>query len=223
MPIAPVMPSLLSPVLGEMINVRVEGRVIDADREKAVPGAVVTPVGFCAKGIPPAGGACRRVDPGAARVAADANGVFAVVANIPQTWDELLLGVTRDGYEPMDIYVAPSDVTAATLRVLPTLTINPGESLTTRTFHGAKNCGNDGHYCRRVMINAPPGDLIEVEVIPVEGQEVGILGGPATMVFPSQRQITVSGREVWIYAGTPTTTPFYHVFEQRMTVTARRH
>jgi len=222
LPTAPDVPSSLSPVLGEMIDVRVEGRVIDADSEKPVSGAVVTPGGFCAKGTTSAGGACRRVDPGADRVTTDANGVFAVVANIPQTWDQLWLEVTRDGYEHMDIFVPPSDVRASTLRVLPVLTISPGGSLTTRTFHGSLNCGMDGWYCRRVIINAPPSDLIEVEVIPVEGQ-VGILEGPAAMVFPSQRQVTVSGREVWIYAGSPTPTPFYHVFEQRMTVTARRH
>ena len=77
-----------------------------------------------------------------------------MVANIPQTWDELWLEVTRDGYESMDILVPPSDVTAATLRVLPRLTIHPGESLTTRTFHGSINCGMDGWSCRRVIINA---------------------------------------------------------------------
>ena len=94
----------------------------------------------------------------------------------------------------MDIYVAPSDVTAATLRVLPMLTIRPGESLTMRTFSGALNCGNDGYLCRRVIINALPGELIDVEVMPVQDQEVGILQGRVGFFFPSQRQITPNNR-----------------------------
>ena len=225
MPNAPVVPrsSPISPVF-EMVDVRVEGRVVDADRGTAVPHAVVTPVGFCARGTTEAGGACRDVVTPAPSVTADANGVFALMANIPQTWDELLLAVTREGYEPMDIYIAPSDVTAATLRVLPTLTIRPGESLTMRTFSGAVNCGNDGYLCRRVIINALPSELIDVEVMPDQDQEVGIVQTRVGFFFPSERQITVSGSsEVWIYGGTLTTTPFYHVFEQRVTVRARRH
>jgi hypothetical protein len=157
-------------------------------------------------------------------VTADANGVFALMANIPQTWEELLLGVTREGFERIEIYVRPSDVTAAILRVFPTITISPGEKFTTRTFLGATNCGNEGYYCRRIVIKASPGELIDVEVIPVEGGTVGISERSDPWSFPSQRQITVSGRtEVWIYAGSTTMTPFWHVFEQPVTVTARRH
>jgi hypothetical protein len=225
MPNAPGVPrpSPIEPVF-EMVDVRVEGRVVDADRGTAIPHAVVTLVGFCARGTTEAGGACRNVVPPAPSVTADANGVFALMANIPQTWDGLLLGVSRDGYEAMRNWVRPSDVTAATLRVFPTLMISPGESFTTHTFLGGTVCGDEGYYCRRVIIKASPGELIDVEVIPVEGQTVGILEGSVTLSFPSQRQLTVSGsREVWIYAGSATGTPFYHVFEQRVTVTARRH
>jgi len=156
-------------------------------------------------------------------VTADANGVFALVANIPQTWDGLQLSVTRDGYEPMAIYIAPSDVTAATLRVLPTLTISAGESLTMRTFSGWMNCGEDGYYCRRVRISASASELIDVEATPVQDQQVGIVQGRVGFFFPSQRHITVSGgSDAWIYAGSPTSiAPF--LYDQLVTLTARRH
>ncbi len=162
-------------------------------------------------------------NPPAPSVTADANGVFALVANIPKTWDELLLGVISDGYEPMRIYVAPDEVTAARLWVFSTLTVSPGESLTIRTVLGSMNCGYEGYPCRRVMVSALPDGLIDVEVLAVDGQDVGIFNSSSSFNFPSQREVTVSGGEVWIYAGAAQPTAVRGVFDQRVTVRARRH
>ena len=73
------------------------------------------------------------------------------------------------------------------------------------------------------MVGASPGELIDVEVIAVDGQDVGILNRSDPLNFPSQRQVTVSGGEVWIYAGAAQPTAVRGVFDQRVTVSARRH
>ena len=101
----------------------------------------------------------------------------------------------------MRIYVLPDEVTAARLWVFSTLTVSPGESLTIRRFLGAMNCGYEGYLCRRVMVSALPDGLIDVDVLAIDGQDVGILNRSDPLNFPSQRQVTVSGGKVWIYAG----------------------
>ena len=222
----PVLPSATDPQVPvfEMVAVSVAGRVIDADSDKPVRNAIVTPVRFCARGILPSSGECQDVkNPPAPGVTADENGAFALVANIPKTWTELLLGVISDGYEPMRIYVLPDEVTAARLWVFSTLTVSPGESLTIRRFLGAMNCGYEGYLCRRVMVSALPDGLIDVDVHAVDGQDVGILNGSGPLNFPSQRQVTVSGGEVWIYPGAVQSTAVRGVFDQRVTVSAGRH
>ena len=73
------------------------------------------------------------------------------------------------------------------------------------------------------MVSALPDGLIDVDVIAGDGQDVGILNRSDPLNFPSQRQVTVSGGNVWIYAGAAQRTAVRGVFDQRVTVSARRH
>ena len=85
------------------------------------------------------------------------------------------------------------------------------------------NCGYEGYLCRRVMVSALPDGLIDVDVLAIDGQDVRILNNSGGFNFPSQYPVTVSGGEVWIYAGAAQPLAVRGVFDQRVTVSARRH
>lgn len=191
-----------------IVNVRVEGRVIDGDRDEPVPGAVVIPTQVCAPG------ACVGLNEPAARAVADDQGGFVLTVNLPPAWRELLLSVTRDGYEPTQMYVAPAAATTALLRLLPTLTIRSGDSIDTRVLIGTHACGFESWPCRRVVVEPPSGESMDLEVIPADGQEVTLVVGPEAshpFTVSIRHQVTMSAGEVWIY-GAP----------GRVTLTAHR-
>ena len=201
----------------EMVDVNVQGRVIDADRDRGVVNAVVTPSAYCTPRSCP-----DLRNPPAPSATAGANGVFNLVANIPKTWTVLHLRITRDGFEPVHDLVRPYEVTAAQLWVSPTLTLSAGESLTISKFLFDSTCGWEDILCRRVLVRASPDGPVDVEVTGGDGQNFGISSSAGEFKLPS-RQVTVSSGEVWVYAGTPAPTAFRPVFEQSVTVIARRH
>jgi hypothetical protein len=205
-PIVPTPPP--TPVPPNTIAVHVEGRVIDADRDQPIPGAIVTTVQMCHPGL------CAQVDQPTSTTA-NGNGMFVLTANLPQDWEELSLHVAAGpAHEPADPYVSPSSARAAVLEVYPTLTIQPGESIRTRAFLKHYVCGWLSVYCRRVVVESPAGESVDLEVIPADGQaDVGL--HPDGDVFEDHgfpRQLTVSGGEVWI-VGAPVA----------VTLTARQH
>ena len=143
------------------------------------------------------------------------------MASIPKTWTVLHFRITRDGFEPVHDLLHPNEVTGAQLWVSPTLAISAGESLTISKFLFQQTCGWEEILCRRVLVRASPGGAIDLEVTGGDGQNFGISNTPGEFVFPP-RQVTVSGGDVWVYAGTPTPTLFRPVFDQSVTVRARR-
>jgi hypothetical protein len=173
-------------------------------------------------------GRCEQVyEPASA--AGDASGTFVLTANLPQDWSSLLLGVDAAGYEPTRIYINPPLVNAAELRLLPTLSIRPGESLAMRVFVGSYVCGFESHLCRRVVLESPTAEPMDLEVTPADtGQGVGLFAGPEAnhpiLVTTYQRRVTVSEREVWVYAAATRPTGKYSgvlaVFDQPLTLVA---
>jgi hypothetical protein len=154
--------------------------------------------------------------------------MFLLTANIPQNWRELLLGVTGAGYEPTHIYVSPPSVGAAELKVFRTLTIRPGESIAMRVFLGWYVCGDESHLCRRIFLESPTGEPLDLEVIPADSQrDVGLFGGPLAnhpfLIRSYSRRVTVSDREVWIYAAGAEPTEKIGVFDQLMTLVAHHN
>ena len=208
-------PAELAPV-----TVNVRGRVIDVDSDKPLPRAAVTPFSVCAPGVP---SLCQDLIPPASSSTADANGVFTLSVNIPKNWTVLHFRISRDGFEPGNDLVQRAEATDARLWVAPTLTIGPGESLTIPRFLHSWRCGWEEILCRRIMVSASPDKPADVEVVGVEGQSVGISNSRAPFGFPSDSQVTVSGGELWIYAGAPKESAARGVFDQRVTVRARRH
>lgn len=177
-------------------SVRVEGVVVDADRDERVPGAVVKLVEIFA------GFVSQSANNPAWSAIADANGAFGFTAVLPSHWQALLLEASRTGYQPLINYVERASAASALLRVLPILIIRPGESLQTRVFPGGDGCFFESWACRRVIVDARPGDLIDIEVIPADSDAtVGVEGpGSTHPLFPAfNRRITVASGEVWLY------------------------
>jgi hypothetical protein len=118
------------------------------------------------------------------------------------------------------------------LRLLRTLTIRADESIDMRVFTGSYVCGFEGHLCRRVLVEASTAELLDLEVIPADSQqEAGLFAGPEAThpisVTSLPRRVTMSGGEVWIYAGGPERTGDHSgalgVFDQKMRLIAHRH
>jgi hypothetical protein len=171
--------------------------VLDGERDQAVSGAAVKVSQIYL------GGRQQRVDP-TWSATADADGVFDFTADLPSGWSDLLLGASRSGYEPSDTWLVPGTAPSAVVKLLPTLTIRPGESLKTRVFRGFHACFFESWPCRRVVVESPSGDLIDLEVIPADGGATVGLEGPESshpLVPALKRRLTVSGGEIWIYGG----------------------
>jgi hypothetical protein len=179
------------------IAVRLQGVILDGDRDQPVPSAAVKVSQVYV------GGWQQRVDR-AWSATADADGVFGFTADLPSGWSDLLLDASRSGYEPSGTWLVPGTAASAVVRVLPTLSLRPGESLHTRVFRGFHACFFESWACRRVVVESPSGDLVDLEVIPADsGATVGLEGPESShpLVPALNRRITASAGEIWIYGG----------------------
>ncbi|HKW03505.1 MAG TPA: hypothetical protein VJN96_27010 [Vicinamibacterales bacterium] len=97
------------------------------------------------------------------------DGTFTLPLNLPTGWRSLYLKLTAPpGYD--DAYHEFLPNTAAdrpAIRMYPTLVIKPGESLEVRV-EDLETCGWGGEAgnCRRVLVAASPGELVELELVP---------------------------------------------------------
>ena len=192
------------------VAVSTGGRVIDVDSGHPIAGANVTAVDVCNSEF---AASCRQQP---ARVTADENGVFLLTLFLPPTWNALTLNAARAGYETTKKVITASAPMDVVLEVYPTLTIRPGESIETRLSLGVEACGWLSANCRRIVVEAPAGESVDVEVIAndTQSREVGLdADGNVVEQDGWPRRLTVPGGEVWIIAQ-----PFVP-----LTLTARRH
>jgi len=184
----PTAPSRSGPTL---VAAQIEGRVIDADHERPIPGALVTTVSVCYPGR------CGNVDQPSSTVA-DGNGMFRLAANLPQDWKEVLLKVSNPGYEPTEMYLQSESAMNAVLRTYRVITIRAGESVQLRVlFQGT--CGFEGIPCRPIHVESSDGESINLAVSPVEARDQ--FGVMVTFPFstpPLESQLTVRGGPAWI-------------------------
>jgi hypothetical protein len=207
-----------SPLPVNTVTIQLTGQVFDGDRQTPVQGALIS-----LSSVDAPGRIRKPLPVEEAGTITDRDGRFTFDTNLEEGWRAVAVSISRDGYDPLDTAYFPPRETNATLVVFPTLSLRSGESFEMRTFLGALNCGDDGYYCRRVRINALASEAVDVEVTSVQNENVGISRTPVFFGAPSERQITVAGNsEVWILALSVKPTGVYHVFQQRVTVIARR-
>jgi hypothetical protein len=184
------------PAEARTVSARVEGRVIDGDRDLAVQGAIVSPVAVCGPRH------CDQVNDPAASVITDDQGRFVLSVILPDGWSRLTVRVTGSGFEPTQDNVTPAQATGAVLRLLSTVTIRAGESIETRVFLGPQFCGGDSWPCRQVFVEAPSGVSLDIEVFPSEERVVTLIVGPEPShpYEPTiQRRVTMPRGELWVY------------------------
>jgi hypothetical protein len=194
-PLSPAPPSAPNPPVGTA-TVRLEGVVVDADREELVAGAAVKVVQVFA------GNPVTEKPEWSATT--DSNGTFAFTAGLPAHWSQVMLEGTRPGYERTPAFVNAATPEFITLKLIPTVTIRPGESLVTRIYRHGYTCFFESWACRRVIVDSPSGEPVDIEMIPVDTQAPVGLEGPESShpLFPTlQRRLTVSGGDIWMYGG----------------------
>lgn len=138
---------------------------------------------------------------------ADENGIFGFTADLPADWRRVTLWVERDGYEPDQYWADPSSVSAAQLRLHRSpLSIRAGQTIEVR-LGGIQSCFDEGWPCRRVLVESPSGESVDLEVTTTDSEaKIGLEGPSSTHPFspPLNRRLTVSGGEVWVYGGVNT-------------------
>jgi hypothetical protein len=192
---SPVAPSPQPPSPpATLTTVTLEGRVLD-EQNQPVEGARITLTHVHPTGpIANFGGT-------APRVTADDTGHFTLNLELPANWQQVTLRVDREGYESdTRIWFVRAAPRALLISLYRSLTISPGESIQTTVSLPSFACWLEESPCRRVSVNAPSGKLVDIEVIPEDGQEdVGLAVGNPPRPDGLPRQVTVSGGDdVWI-------------------------
>ncbi len=179
------LPSSPPPV--NVTPVRLEGHVLD-EHGQPVDGARITPLYLPGGAAPSA--------------TADHTGSFSITVGWPANWPGITLRVERDGYEFADVPVQADDASAVRINIYKTLAISAGESIQATLSLRVGDCGFEP-YCRRAIVNAPSGQLVDIEVIATEGQEYVGLALRDQLIwgrtFPT-RLTAPGGAEVWIFA-----------------------
>jgi hypothetical protein len=195
-----------------LASAQIEGRVIEADFENPIPGAHITTDWSCYQD---------RCGPGNQpySTVADEHGYFRLTANLPQDWSDLTLKVAHPGFEPAEFSLKPESARFAVLKAYRTITIRPGESVQLRVLHFQETCAEESIACRRIMVEAPGDELINLEVVPVQSEDAfGVLVAPFPYSLPPlQTRLTVRRGAAWIVR-----TPAFMSGTGMVTVVARR-
>ena len=101
-------------------------------------------------------------------VTSGGDGTFTLRLNVPRNWSSVDLKLTDPGYEDMRRRFEPNTAgTRAEIRMYPTLVIRPGESIEVRVEPTINRCAFAGVFpCRRVLVEASPGEPVELEIVP---------------------------------------------------------
>jgi hypothetical protein len=191
-----------TPPPGPRVTVRLEGRVLD-EQNQPVAGARITNLPHL------------NLDGTAPSTTADDAGGFSLTVDWLAQWlttpVPVVYRVDREGYEGIDASVPSTDATTreVLINMYRLLTISPGESI-----EGAVSldfpryrCGGwwETYPCRRVLVNAPSGELVDLDVFPADGQkEVGLARRESefeSVVDLPSRMTVAGGDEVWIVVG----------------------
>lgn len=170
-PVADPKPSPADPITA--VRVEFGGRVVDAEAGGPVGNVRVSVEAVGVGGRPwPAGFEF----PDTATSGGD--GTFTLTVNLPSFWTVVGLKFTGpaghdDRYGRFEPTAAPCMIAPCwaaadrpAIRMYPTLVIRPGESIDVRVESTINSCAFGGVPCRRVLVEASPGEPVELEIVP---------------------------------------------------------
>ena len=106
------------------------------------------------------------------------DGTFTLRVNLPSSWSFVRLNLTGpagyddtsqryEGTGPFANLGGPTAADRLAIPMYPTLVIRPGESIEVRVDPGINLCTFLGGFdCRRVLVEAPPGTPVELDIVP---------------------------------------------------------
>ena len=187
-------PPIGEPPVFVLTTLMLKGRVVD-DLDKPVAGATVT--------VDPSAAA----DPSApAHATTDGSGAFAFPATLRTTEvaGHAPVKIDRDGYEGAWTSIRANADT--TITVYPTITIHAGGTLRARVVAAAPYaCGLEGYRCRRIVVE-PSGAPVVVEILGIDGEDVGLLDDESSQTIDHERTVRISDGELFIIGGPATVT-----------------
>ena len=106
------------------------------------------------------------------------DGTFSLPLALPSFWRFVSLKLTATpGYDDtQQRFEANTAGDRPAIRMYPTLVIRPGESIDVHVDSGIVWCGWDAGPCRRVLVEASPGEPVELEVVPHDSGKPMALG-----------------------------------------------
>ena len=102
------------------------------------------------------------------------DGTFTLPLNLPMGWRWVSLQLTAPpGYDDGGWRFEPNTAgIRAEIRIYPMVVIRPGESRQMRVEPDVLRCAFAGPFsCRRVLIDAPPGEPVELEIVAPRHQQ----------------------------------------------------
>ena len=191
------------------VSVEFGGRVVNAET-----GGPVANVRVSVSALSSSGGGLREASGELATSAGD--GTFSFTLDqLPSDWRLVGLRFTGPaGYDDrggrLEPTAAPCRISPCwavadrpAIRMYPTLVIRPGESIDVRVEPGVNLCAFGGGFdCRRVLVDAAPGEPVELEIVPHETSKPMGLVESVWSEEPELR-LTVAGGVAYVYgAGT---------------------
>ena len=196
------------------------GRVVNADAGGPVANVRASPSALSTRG-----GGIGSVIADATEIATSgADGTFTLRLNLPSDWREVYLEFTgpagydtRGGHfeptaDPCGIGPCWAVADRPAITMYPTLVIRPGESIEVRVDWDMVLCGMmlvDIVDCRRVVVEASPGDPVELEIVPHDSSKPMALALISSQIeFPdmSVRRLKVPPGSIPYVAGAGTAT-----------------
>ena len=161
-------PLPLGTVPVSLVTVQFEGRVVNDDTGGPAGNVQVSVDRMDFRETDPAGWSTPKDT-----ATSGGDGTFTLRVDLPTSWTFAYIKGTGVGYDGTGNINAGGPASgnpiriASDIRMYPTLVIRPGESIDVRVGSvGWCGWGGDAGPCRRVLVEASPGDSVELELVP---------------------------------------------------------
>lgn len=166
------------------VSIRIVGTIFAGDTNTPVSGATVRLMGDQTEPLTP--------------VLSDENGRFIINGTVSRSAVLVLVQVTLNPVGLWVVEILRKDEESAVLRLPDLLAIRAGGVINGELL-GSITCTFEDVPCRLLVVSGAPGSLIDLELIPENGQKVGLILDE-TFLAPTEfpKRLTVSPRALWV-------------------------